>query len=469
MWGGPRPGGAPPGGRAGGGRAGRLRDGRRAPARRRGHARRPTGPSWTSWRAGPGWSASARPGSTTTTTTRRASCSRPPTGASSRWRARPRLAVVSHVRDAHADAAAILREEAGRRRRHPLLLGRRRRGARLPRPRPAPLVLGHPDVQERGQRARGRRVRAARPHPGRDRRALPGADPPPRAQERTRLHRRDAGRAGGACAVCRWPRSTRRPPRTRGGCLACRRVNRSGRSGYSIALRELHCRPSASGSATRPSTLSSTSSRPTSRAAASSSPAARRCRWVRRSRSRSSWRAARSRWRATARSPGSRPSIRPRRRSRTAWASSSCASTRPSRELLNKILARKAAASSPARRRGADGAGPDRAPTGSARTAPRSRKIDTNVDLAPEFGVDEARLRRAVDRNWLGAGKAAGEIDELENLLKPEPIEPVCDRAGAGRAAAPARSRTSPPHERRLPPGRRRQARRPRAGAPGAG
>ena len=50
-------------------------------------------------------------------------------------------------------------------------------------------------------------------------------------------------------------------------------------------------------------------------------------------------------------------------------------------------------------------------------------KIDTSVDLAAEFGVDEARLRRAIDRNWLGANKVAGEIDELENLLKPEPIE----------------------------------------------
>ena len=48
--------------------------------------------------------------------------------------------------------------------------------------------------------------------------------------------------------------------------------------------------------------------------------------------------------------------------------------------------------------------------------------MDTNVDLAAEFGVDEARLRRAVDRNWL---KAAGEMDELEKLLQPEPIEPV--------------------------------------------
>ena len=52
-------------------------------------------------------------------------------------------------------------------------------------------------------------------------------------------------------------------------------------------------------------------------------------------------------------------------------------------------------------------------------------RVDTNVDLATEFGVDEARLRRAVDRNWLAAGQAAGEIDELEQLLKPEPVEPV--------------------------------------------
>ena len=146
-------------------------------------------------------------------------CSRPPTGASSRWRARPGW------RSCHTSATrtprrpAILREAAGRRRRHPLLLGRRGRGARLPRPRPVPVVLGHPDLQERGQRARGRRVRAARPHPDRDRRALPGARSPtvggrtnpPTSPRRWRRSRR--------CAVCRWPRSTPRPPRTRDGCL----------------------------------------------------------------------------------------------------------------------------------------------------------------------------------------------------------------------------------------------------------
>ena len=97
----------------------------------------------------------------------------------------------------------------------------------------------------------------------------------------------------------------------------------------------------------------------------------------------------------------------------------------PSRELLNKILARKAAAAA------APGA-PARAPmamggSGAHRIGTNGTaqpKVDTTVDLAAEFGVDEARLRRAVDRNWLGA-KGAGEIDELEKLLKPEPIEPV--------------------------------------------
>jgi uncharacterized protein (TIGR02266 family) len=94
----------------------------------------------------------------------------------------------------------------------------------------------------------------------------------------------------------------------------------------------------------------------------------------------------------------------------------------PSRELLNKILARKAAPG---------GSGAVRAPVAAAAstaqrpgtngTAPHP-KVDTNVDLATEFGVDEARLRRAVDRNWV---KTAGEIDELEKLLQPEPVEPV--------------------------------------------
>jgi uncharacterized protein (TIGR02266 family) len=95
----------------------------------------------------------------------------------------------------------------------------------------------------------------------------------------------------------------------------------------------------------------------------------------------------------------------------------------PSRELLNKILARKAAMGGAAARTPMAMGGSGAHRIGTNGTA--QPKIDTSVDLASEFGVDEARLRRAVDRNWLGAGKAAGEIDELEKLLKPEPLEPV--------------------------------------------
>jgi uncharacterized protein (TIGR02266 family) len=97
----------------------------------------------------------------------------------------------------------------------------------------------------------------------------------------------------------------------------------------------------------------------------------------------------------------------------------------PSRELLNKILARKAAAAGPgaAARSPMPMAGSGAYRIGTNGTA--QPKVDTSVDLASEFGVDEARLRRAVDRNWVGATKAAGEIDELEKLLKPEPVEPV--------------------------------------------
>jgi len=97
----------------------------------------------------------------------------------------------------------------------------------------------------------------------------------------------------------------------------------------------------------------------------------------------------------------------------------------PSRELLNKILSRKAApgGSGAVRAPAAVAAsGPHRAGTnGTAAARPR---VDTTVDLASEFGVDEARLRRAVDRNWVGT-RGAVEIDELEKLLKPEPVEPV--------------------------------------------
>jgi uncharacterized protein (TIGR02266 family) len=106
----------------------------------------------------------------------------------------------------------------------------------------------------------------------------------------------------------------------------------------------------------------------------------------------------------------------------------------PSREVVNQMLARKAAGSvgstgsgnysgairipmppgsSGAGRSGANGIG-----------SPGTR-IDTSVDLASEMGIDEVRLKRAIERNWLGNGRASGEADELEALLRPETIEPV--------------------------------------------
>jgi uncharacterized protein (TIGR02266 family) len=100
----------------------------------------------------------------------------------------------------------------------------------------------------------------------------------------------------------------------------------------------------------------------------------------------------------------------------------------PSRELLNKILARKAATAAAAGPGAAARASMPLVGSGAHRIGTNGTaqpKIDTSVDLASEFGVDEARLRRAIDRNWLGANRVAGEVDELENLLKPEPIEQV--------------------------------------------
>jgi uncharacterized protein (TIGR02266 family) len=50
-------------------------------------------------------------------------------------------------------------------------------------------------------------------------------------------------------------------------------------------------------------------------------------------------------------------------------------------------------------------------------------RVDTSVDLAAEFGLDEAALRRALDRAW-GPGARPAE-DELAGLLAAEPAEPA--------------------------------------------
>lgn len=54
--------------------------------------------------------------------------------------------------------------------------------------------------------------------------------------------------------------------------------------------------------------------------------------------------------------------------------------------------------------------------------APRPR-IDTSVDLAAEFGIDEAALRRALDRAWGPGGRPVEE--DLAGLLVPEPSPAV--------------------------------------------
>ena len=98
----------------------------------------------------------------------------------------------------------------------------------------------------------------------------------------------------------------------------------------------------------------------------------------------------------------------------------------PSRELLNQMLARKAAgrASGAVRSRRWRGGGVGRASDRHA-TAPTLAADRHQRRPGAEFGIDEARLRRAVDRNWLRPDKASGEIEELEGLLRPEPTEPV--------------------------------------------
>ncbi|HSY39892.1 MAG TPA: hypothetical protein VLA79_10200, partial [Polyangia bacterium] len=63
--------------------------------------------------------------------------------------------------------------------------------------------------------------------------------------------------------------------------------------------------------------------------------------------------------------------------------------------------------------------------SGANGTSSPAARVDTSVDLASEMGIDEVRLKRAVERNWLGNGRASGEADELEALLRPEAIEPV--------------------------------------------
>ncbi len=101
----------------------------------------------------------------------------------------------------------------------------------------------------------------------------------------------------------------------------------------------------------------------------------------------------------------------------------------PSRAVVNQMLARKAVSA-------ASGAARPASPTGAFTPLSRGRNglpsrtgplptVDPHVDIAAELGVDETRLRRAIERNWLPPGRVAGELEELEALLRPDPQEPV--------------------------------------------
>jgi uncharacterized protein (TIGR02266 family) len=98
----------------------------------------------------------------------------------------------------------------------------------------------------------------------------------------------------------------------------------------------------------------------------------------------------------------------------------------PSRQTLNQMLARKGSGQSS----GVVRTTAPNVPSGPIRTglngaaAPAAR-VDTSVDLAAEFGLDDARLRRAVDRARLGASRASAELEELEALLRKDPAESV--------------------------------------------
>ena len=320
-----RPGGAARRGRAGGGRAGRVRHGRGASARRRGDA------GGRLARAG---GAGAPPAGRRHRRDRARLLlrslaargrSRPPTGASSALARAAGLAVVSHVRDAHADAAAILRDEkAGDGVIHCFSGGVAEARAYLDLGQHLSFsgiltFKNAGDVREAAAFAPLDRILietdapylAPIPHRGRKNepayiaetlaalaalRGLPAAEVDAATSANTRRLFRLAVAASGSS----------------GYSIALRELNRAGPHPTSLrVVRRLHRQVRAQRHARR-------------RLPGQPHAAARS---ARRSRSRSSSRAARSRWRATARSPGSRRSIRRRRRSRTAWACSSCAST----------------------------------------------------------------------------------------------------------------------------------------------
>jgi len=48
--------------------------------------------------------------------------------------------------------------------------------------------------------------------------------------------------------------------------------------------------------------------------------------------------------------------------------------------------------------------------------------VDTSVDLAAEYGLDDQTMRRLIERTWMTGARTT---DDLSDLLKPEPEEPA--------------------------------------------
>jgi uncharacterized protein (TIGR02266 family) len=93
----------------------------------------------------------------------------------------------------------------------------------------------------------------------------------------------------------------------------------------------------------------------------------------------------------------------------------------PSRALLQRMLALKGPQARAGAPRGLTG--PIATLQGGRANGAARPRVDTSVDLAAEFGLDEAALRRALDRAW-GPGARPAE-DELAGLLVADPAEPA--------------------------------------------
>jgi uncharacterized protein (TIGR02266 family) len=99
-----------------------------------------------------------------------------------------------------------------------------------------------------------------------------------------------------------------------------------------------------------------------------------------------------------------------------------------SRDTLTRILQAKSnprAPAAPAAAAAPRATGPrptlQRAGAAATGTNGHSPRVDTNVDLAAEYGIDEVSLRRVIDRNWTLGPRASDE--DIEALLKPEAAE----------------------------------------------